>query len=213
MSKATAQPKPTAGKAAETRAEILVAAAHLFAEKGYSECNLRELAEKVGMKAGSFYYHFKSKEEILDDLIEASLELLTERVLGALADLPPDATARSRIEVAMRVHVAVFLSTDHHASVFLRVWEYLPPMMRRRKLDKRRAYGQIWYGLFEDGLREGAVRTDIPLRLLVPHAITGMNRTIEWFNPRFMTVEDVCNTIVRINLEGGLLLPLARQPA
>lgn len=54
-------------KADVTRRAILVTTARMFAEKGYGECNLREIAEEVGIKAGSFYYHFRSKDQILDN--------------------------------------------------------------------------------------------------------------------------------------------------
>jgi AcrR family transcriptional regulator len=187
-----------------------VAAAQLFAEKGYSECNLRELADKVGMKAGSFYYHFRSKEEILDELLDYSIMLVHNAVTGAIAALGPDASVRDRLAAAIRAHITTFLTGDDNSTAFMRVWEHLPPTMKRRNREKRRAYAAIWYELMEQGVREGTVRQDVDLRLLVPFVIAGMSRTIEWYNSRRMTIEDVCEAVIRIHLEGGVMLD--RQP-
>lgn len=203
--KQTLQPGLT--RAAATRAEILAAAARLFAEKGYTDCNLRELAERVGMKPGSFYYHFRSKEEILDALLDTSIQLISDAVRGAVAAADPEASVLSRLEAAMRAHITTFLTEADNSTAVMRVWEYLPPILKRRKRESRRAYAQIWYDLMEQGIREGVVRDDIELRVLVPFVLTGMNRAIEWFQPGRMSIAEVCDAAVRINLEGGILRP------
>lgn len=200
-----AQPRGTSRRAAATRVEILAAAAQLFAEKGYSECNLRELADKVGMKAGSFYYHFRSKEEILDELLDRSITLVHNAVTRAIEELGPDAPVRERIAAAIAAHITTFLSGDDNSTAFMRVWEHLPPTMKRRNREKRRAYAAIWYGLMEEGVRQGVVRGDVDLKLMVPFVIAGMSRAIEWFNPRHMTIGEVCEAVTRIHLDGGIL--------
>ena len=45
-----------------TREEILAAAARLFRQQGYATTTLRQIAEAAGIKAGSIYYHFGSKD-------------------------------------------------------------------------------------------------------------------------------------------------------
>ena len=59
------------GKSAEERKkQILDIAEELFTSKGYDNTTTADLLEKVGIARGTLYYHFKSKEEILDALIE-----------------------------------------------------------------------------------------------------------------------------------------------
>ena len=53
-----------------TKEKILYAAATLFAEKGFTETSIRELAASVGMNAASIYYHYPSKSSILDSILE-----------------------------------------------------------------------------------------------------------------------------------------------
>ena len=194
-----------ARRAAETRLEILAAAAQLFAEKGYSDCNLRELADKVGIKAGSFYYHFRSKEEMLDELLGLSISLVHTAVTAAIDALGPEAPVGERIGAAVRAHITTFLRDDGNSSAFMRVWEHLPPTMKRRNRVKRRAYAAIWYALLEEGVRQGAVRGDVDIRLMVPFVIAGMSRIIEWYNLRHMTIQDICDAVTQIYLRGGIL--------
>ena len=48
----------------------------LFAEKGFGQVSMRELAAHVGLTAGSLYHHFPSKQDLLFDLIEELYEEL-----------------------------------------------------------------------------------------------------------------------------------------
>lgn len=56
--------------AEERREEIMDAAAELFSTKGYEETTTTDIMKKVGIAKGTLYYHFASKEEILDAMIE-----------------------------------------------------------------------------------------------------------------------------------------------
>ena len=44
----------------------------LFAEKGFGQVSMRELAAHVGLTAGSLYHHFPSKQDLLYDLTKAA---------------------------------------------------------------------------------------------------------------------------------------------
>ncbi|MBV1851288.1 TetR/AcrR family transcriptional regulator [Catellatospora tritici] len=59
--------------AATAREEILDAAAELFARHGYAATSTRQIAESVGIRQASLYYHFASKEQILAELLEATV--------------------------------------------------------------------------------------------------------------------------------------------
>lgn len=62
--------------ASTTKERILLSAIHLFAEKGYSEANMKEIAAQVGIRASSIYNHFSSKEEIIEDILAMYGQLL-----------------------------------------------------------------------------------------------------------------------------------------
>ena len=73
-------------EAAERKNEILDAAAELFAARGYEETSTGDILDRVGIARGTLYYHFRSKEEILDALIERMNGILIGRAKKAAED-------------------------------------------------------------------------------------------------------------------------------
>ena len=66
------------------RDEIIEASAECFAMAGYDATAMRDIAKKAGLLAGSIYYHFASKEEILIAVHEEAVRRIMERVRGAV---------------------------------------------------------------------------------------------------------------------------------
>lgn len=63
-----------------TREQIIEAADWLFYQRGYEHTSFSEIANAVGISRGNFYYHFKTKDEILDAVIDLRLAN-TQRML------------------------------------------------------------------------------------------------------------------------------------
>jgi AcrR family transcriptional regulator len=63
-------PQRARRSAAETRAEIRRVALELFTERGFDATTTRDIAAVLGMNQSSLYYHFRSKDEIVRDLME-----------------------------------------------------------------------------------------------------------------------------------------------
>ncbi|MDF2593732.1 MAG: TetR family transcriptional regulator [Clostridia bacterium] len=63
----------------ERRNEILDAAERLFGTKGYNKCTVNDILNAVGIAKGTFYYYFKSKEEVLDAIIDRITEIVVLR--------------------------------------------------------------------------------------------------------------------------------------
>ena len=57
------------------RNEILDKAAGLFEERGYNNTTVNDILREVNIAKGTFYYYFKSKEEVLDAIIDRYLEI------------------------------------------------------------------------------------------------------------------------------------------
>ena len=69
--------------------EILDAAADLFNSDGFDGTTISAIIEKAGIARGTIYYHFKSKEDILDALIDRrNTEFLTAARQGSCQSLP-----------------------------------------------------------------------------------------------------------------------------
>ncbi|MCH1625466.1 TetR/AcrR family transcriptional regulator [Ferdinandcohnia quinoae] len=77
-------------EAEERRNEILDAADELFTQKGFDGTSTKDILEKVGIARGTLYYHFKSKEDIMDALIERHSDSLLEaaRIIATDKSIP-----------------------------------------------------------------------------------------------------------------------------
>ena len=64
----------------KTKRKIFETSMRLFAEKGYDATSIEDITETVGVAKGTLYYHFTSKEEIFDFLIEEGIKLLQNSV-------------------------------------------------------------------------------------------------------------------------------------
>ncbi|HEX8375168.1 MAG TPA: helix-turn-helix domain-containing protein, partial [Geminicoccaceae bacterium] len=58
----------------EARDELLTAALHVFAERGYRSAGVDEIAAAAGYSKGALYWHFPSKEELLTALLEERVD-------------------------------------------------------------------------------------------------------------------------------------------
>lgn len=66
-------------EASVRRNEILDAAEQLFVTKGFDETSTNDILEQVGIARGTLYYHFKSKEKILDAMIRENYGNASEK--------------------------------------------------------------------------------------------------------------------------------------
>lgn len=76
-------------KGGKRRLEIIMTAYRLFITKGYDETSVDEIIAEMGIAKGTFYYHFKSKEELLESVIDMMINSETEKAkMIATADIP-----------------------------------------------------------------------------------------------------------------------------
>lgn len=87
-------------RAADTREQIVEAADRLFYEQGFEATSFAHIADETGLSRGNFYYHFKTKDDILEAVIARRLAA-TEEMLAAWEDASetPERRIASFIEI------------------------------------------------------------------------------------------------------------------
>ena len=75
-------------KRARTRAELLVAARVVFAAHGFHDASIAQITAQADIGVGTFYLHFRDKEEIFATLLEEGFNDMRAGVLAATADQP-----------------------------------------------------------------------------------------------------------------------------
>src|SRR5689334_20753267 len=94
--------------AATRRDELLDIAARLFAEKGFKNTTVRDIADAAGILSGSLYHHFDSKEAMVDEILRSFQDELFGKYDAILAS---GDDARTQLEQAVRVS---FEAIDTH---------------------------------------------------------------------------------------------------
>jgi AcrR family transcriptional regulator len=109
----TAAPAESGG--GETRRRILAVALELFAVKGYAGTSIRDITDQMGLTKASLYYHFGSKEEILDAVtapLKADFEALLELARRQPPPSPEELLARVVDLLSRRVPMIRLLMGD-----------------------------------------------------------------------------------------------------
>jgi AcrR family transcriptional regulator len=151
-------PQPAAAKPAaptDTADDIRRAALRLFAREGYEATSMREIAGAVGIKAGSVYNHFTSKEEILWDLTQGAMVDLKDQVLSGLADLGDQASPAERLRAFIRAHVRFHAENGEKATLVNRQMPGLSTTHYRQVIAMRSEFEQILEAILAEGAAAG----------------------------------------------------------
>lgn len=185
-----------------TQLKILVAAAHLFRKHGYEATTLRGIAAECGLKAGSIYYHFASKDEILAKVLEFGLSELLRRVRAGLDKLPAEATPMDRIRAAVRIHLESMLEFGDFTATNVRLFSQAPAAVQERGLAARRVYEDFWKQLFAEAQEAGLIRTGIDLSIARLFLSGGMSWTLEWYQPGGLNASELADQYTEMLLHG-----------
>ena len=182
-----------------TRMEILNAGAKLIVERGYEAFTMRAVASLVNVKAGSIYYHFASKDEIVEEILNTGIARLLDYVQRVLGALPSEAPLETRLKAAVMAHVSCMVGLHRD---LMQIYEHLPPVMKRSSRKMREKYALVWYDMLADGARRGELDNALELHLLVPFFLGALNRIPEWLRTAGATAEDVTALATRVLFQG-----------
>lgn len=191
----------------DSRRLILDTAARLFRDEGYAAISLRDIAGECGMKAGSLYYHFASKDAIVAEVLRIGVRKTFDHVQQALATLPAGADAAQRLRTAVRAHLQAMLELHDYTSANVRIFGQVPVAVREAHLGLRDEYEQFWAGLLERCAHDGALDPARNLRLARFFLIGAMNASLDWFQGDQAPIETVADELATIFLHGLMAAP------
>jgi AcrR family transcriptional regulator len=122
---------------ADTREDIRAVAMELFAENGFEQTSLRQIAERLDITKAALYYHFPSKDELLAELALPMIEELEAYVAGARDARPDDAPEllRRYLELCHR-HRLLMQSVLREPAVLARLGVLTAVLYRRLVVDR-----------------------------------------------------------------------------
>ncbi len=178
-------------KSARTRARILDAAANVLSLKGYSGMRLGDVAEAAGLQTPAIYYHFDSREHLVEEVMWAGMAAMRLHLIEVLDALPAGATALERLLAAVEAHLRYELEISDYTTASIHNAGQVPEENRQRMLAEQASYGAVWRDLIDRAAELGEVRSDYD-RFIVQMLIIGaLNWAVEWWDPNRATIDEV----------------------
>ena len=177
---------------------ILRTAARIFAEKGYHQASIRDIARATGVSLSGLYYYFDSKEELLfliQDHAFGTLLANLERNLEGVSE------PHRRLRMVMENHLRYFVDAKAEMKVLSHESESLTGDYRRQVNAKKRRLTEIAM----ETLREIRPAGDVDLRVATFSLFGMMNWLYNWHRPADeLSVERLVDDMYRIFLNGFL---------
>lgn len=159
---------PRPSELSESKRMIMEVAAKLFADKGFGSVGISEVGDAAGLGKGALYYHIKSKEDLLYDIMTV---YMVELISAARAIEISGASVEDRIRALSRSFMDIMFASRPEMTVCFREVHALTEAKRRGVLVLHADYQDIWMRVFQDGDRQGVFRS---LSKIEVKAILGM---------------------------------------
>ncbi|MFC9908422.1 TetR/AcrR family transcriptional regulator [Streptomyces sp. NPDC059862] len=169
------------GAAPARRRELLRTAAEVFAEQGYNATTVRTIADQAGMLAGSLYYHFDSKESMLEEILHTFLDELWDGYDAVLeAGLGPRETLQALVTES-------FKEIDRHrpaVAIYQKESRQLAAQERFAFLaESQSKFEKAWLTTLERGVADRVFRDDLDVRLTYRFVRDTVWVAASWYRP------------------------------
>jgi AcrR family transcriptional regulator len=160
----------SANKYDQQRHAAIRSAAAVFAEKGFHGSSTRDIAEHLGIKQGSLYYYFKSKEEALGEVCLLGIQDYVQHMASIAAG---EQSFEAKLVATVTSHLTSYREKNEALKVYNDERLYLPEEKRRKLKELGSGYRQQLEQIFEEGIETGAVRSSIDCHFAA-QAVIGM---------------------------------------
>jgi AcrR family transcriptional regulator len=172
-------------------ARLIKEAARLFRRKGYEATSIRDIVARLDMTPSSFYYHYKSKEDVLLAIYERGIAEITQAVEAAVVR---HSEPWIRLEAACAAHLEALLESSDYPQVVVRILPQDVPKAAKRMIELRDQYEARFARLIADlKLAKGVQAHYFRLVLLA-----ALNTTQNWFKRDGESAKQIAHHIVQL---------------
>ena len=168
------------GSQQSTRERLLDAAAELFSKNGYAATSTRAIADILGIRKASIYYHIENKEDLLYAICKSSLERISSDVAAALEKVK-DEDPLERVRALIRAHLENLVHGQIAHSVAVGEMHALSGARLKEVIALRDAYQGLVRSVLVDARKAGVLRTDISAKYLCLILLGLLNRVELWY--------------------------------
>jgi TetR/AcrR family transcriptional regulator, cholesterol catabolism regulator len=202
--KTKAKPRDNGGK--RRTAEIIDAAAQIFARRGYHGASTQDIADVLGVRQASLYYYFPSKEVALEMVCARGVEGFVENAIRVTEGA---GSAQQKLAGLIEAHLEPILERGDYVKVFLNERRYLPTESRRRIGRHSRAVEKIFEDVLRAGVEKGEFRADLDPRITALAILAMANAAATWYDREKATVEKIGKVFTGLVM-GGIRKGTAR---
>ncbi len=182
-----------------SRESILESAAQVIRQKGFHGASMADIAEAVPLKKASLYHHFSSKQEILLELLDRALIMVTNRMAVVMGENMP---ADEKLLHAMRSYLHTLSEQGDLVSVLLLEHRSLDNEYISRHLPNRDRFESMWRVLIQQGVDEGIFEC-ADVAMTVRGLMGVMNWTITWYRPGGkLNIDDISDQFANLFMNG-----------
>jgi TetR/AcrR family transcriptional regulator, fatty acid metabolism regulator protein len=184
------------------RDAILRAATDVFAERGFFNAQVADVARVAGVAAGTVYLYFKSKDDLLVSIFERSMREGLANGRAAVADL---ADPRQRLRRLARGHLSRLGNDRNLAVVFQVELRSSTKFMERFSATLLRDYLGLIREAIADGQREGLFRSDVKATAMAKMLFGALDEmATNWIlSRRRYSLEADADTVVDLFINGA----------
>jgi AcrR family transcriptional regulator len=160
---------------------ILQAAATVFQRKGYHGATMADIAAEVNLTAGSLYYHFPSKQDLLIAVLDAGLSQITA---DARAVVVSDCAPTAKLRQIIAGHISSVTGNTHIAAAVIFESRALldVPEVRDQVAAQRDTLENLYRQVIEEGIAAGAFRP-VDVGIFVKTLFGALNWVSVWYRP------------------------------
>jgi len=189
-------------KVKKTREKILDASAALFSRQGYNGTALRDIATALDMKAGSLYYHFDSKEQLVLEILKIGLENIINTVINRVNALPEGSTTQEVLIEAAKGHLTALLEKGDYTSTSIRNYGQMPAAVQEEGRLVRDKYENMWRKWLVEAQEKGDIKATVDLKILRLSLLGSLNRTLAWYSPGDKSIDEIAEIQISFFWDG-----------
>lgn len=189
-------------KVKKTRERILDASAALFSKQGYNGTALRDIASALDMKAGSLYYHFDSKEQLVLEILKIGLENIINTVITRVNALPEGSSSKEVLLEAAKGHLAALLEKGDYTSTSIRNYGQMPSAVQEEGQIIRDRYENMWRKWLVEAQNKGDIKASTDLKIFRLSLLGALNRTLAWYSPGGKSIDEIAEAQVGFFWDG-----------
>lgn len=174
----------------------------LFSQHGYKGTTLRDIAAALDMKAGSLYYHFSSKEELVLEILTIGLGNIIDTVIRDVESLPKTATSKEVLVTAAKAHLYALLEKGDYTSTSIRNYGQMPLAVQKEGRKIRDKYEDMWRQWLQQAQDNGEIRQSVNLKILRLSLLGSFNRTLTWYKKGGLSIEEIAESQIDIYWSG-----------